>query len=89
LEEAFKRVKGDNYHMARTAQKKSQAKSEGAKTIRQFKASSDVENFYRYVHENNFRQEAKAMLQAVQEVLVAEKKAKKAKRASKKAKTLH
>ena len=62
--------------MGRTA---TQAKSEAVKSIRHFKASSEVENFYRYVLENNFRQEAKAMLQAVQEVLIREKEAKKQK----------
>lgn len=74
--------------MSRTA---TQAKPEAVKSIRQFKASSDVENFYRYVLENNFRQEAKAMLQAVQEVLVREKKAKKANKKAKRTskKNLH
>lgn len=66
--------------MGRTA---TQAKSEAVKSIRHFKASTEVENFYRYVLENNFRQEAKAMLQAVQEVLIREKEAKKAKRKAK------
>lgn len=74
--------------MSRTA---TQASTDPVKSIRHFKASSDVENFYRYVLENNFRQEAKAMLQAVQEVLVREKKAKKANKKAKRTskKNLH
>ena len=44
--------------------------TEAAKpTVRNFKASADVENFYRFVHENGLRNEATKILKAVHAVI--------------------
>lgn len=40
------------------------------KTIRNFRTAPDIENFYRFVHENGLRAEAKKVL----EVIVTERK---------------
>lgn len=51
-----------------------QTANEVTKTHRNFRTSPEVEDFYRYVLENNFRQEAHVMLRAVHEVLQKQKK---------------
>lgn len=52
--------------MARTAKSKS-AKAKPTKevsaAIKTFKASSDVENFYRFIHENGLRNEARSLVE--------------------------
>lgn len=63
-----------------------QTSNEVVKNPRNFRASSDVENFYRYIFENNFRQEAQFMLKAIHEILVKEKKAARKAKGRKKAK---
>lgn len=45
--------------------KTKKSKSENAEQIKAFKASSDVLNFYRFIHENGLRHEAKVLLQTV------------------------
>ena len=62
--------------MAVTTTKTTQP-TEGSKGIRGFKNSSDVENFYRFVFENNFRREAHLMLKVVHKMLNAKTKSKK------------
>ena len=49
---------------------------------RNFRSSADVENFYRFVSENNLRREAKIVLQAIMKLVHESKK--KSKRESKK-----
>ena len=45
--------------------------------VRQFRASQDVENFYRFIHENSLRHEAKTLLEFVfEKVKKVSKKAK-------------
>lgn len=74
--------------MGRKAAQSKAKSTEAAANLRTFRASSDVENFYRFVHENNFRREAEFMLKSIRDILVREKKAarkaSKAKRAKRK-----
>lgn len=57
--------------------KETQAAQEAPKTGKSFKSSADVENFYRFVYENNLRREAKMVLSAI---VSLQKSAKKTKR---------
>lgn len=36
-----------------------------AKTVRNFRNSTEIETFYRFIHDNGLRREAKQMLEAV------------------------
>ena len=54
--------------MARTASKKTKTKAvskEVSSAIKAFKASEEVEEFYRFVHDNNLRQEASILTKLV------------------------
>lgn len=54
--------------MARPAGKKTKTKAvtkEVANAIKAFKASDEVEEFYRFVHENNLRDEARILTKLV------------------------
>ncbi len=63
--------------------------AEGPKTPRNFRTAIDIENFYRFVNENDLRREAKIMLELLQsKVMLAVKKNKKDKKAASK-KNLH
>jgi hypothetical protein len=58
---------------------------EAPKTPRNFRSAIDIENFYRFVNDNDLRREAKIMLEIIQaKVLATVKKKKKESRASKK-----
>ena len=60
---------------------------ESPKTPRNFRTAIDIENFYRFVNENDLRREAKIMLEIIQtRVMQAVKKKKKE---SKSKKNLH
>ena len=48
---------------------KEEGSAESAKGGRNFKTSQDVEAFYRFVHENGLRNEARMMLEGVQKRL--------------------
>lgn len=50
--------------------------TEAAKTGKNFRNSPDIENFYRFVHENDLRREAKAALELINTVLNPKKKRK-------------
>jgi hypothetical protein len=65
--------------MARTAKSKSKAKptKEVSAAIKAFKASGEVENFYRFIHENNLRTEANTLMKLVLKSLTGSKKRKK------------
>jgi len=39
--------------------------AEVAKPVRNFRNSPDIENFYRFVHENDLRREAKMIFEAI------------------------
>ena len=54
------------------------------KGLRNFKNSADVENFYRFVHENGLRREAKLIMSSIVSALTKKKKKKTRKRRSKK-----
>lgn len=43
----------------------SNAKTEDNSSIKQFKQNSDIENFYRFIHENNLRKEASVLMTMV------------------------
>jgi hypothetical protein len=66
--------------MARTAKSKSakntKATKEVSAAIKTFKASSEVENFYRYIHENGLRNEARTLVEMVLTHLKGSKKRK-------------
>ena len=59
----------------------------GVRTIRNFRSSADVENFYRFVNENSLRREAKMILEAIYARLTKDVK-RKPKRGAKKARKL-
>jgi hypothetical protein len=54
------------------------------KGLRNFRNSADVENFYRFVHENGLRREAKLIMSAIVSHLNKGKKKTRKKRKSKK-----
>jgi hypothetical protein len=64
---------------------------ESPKTPRNFRTAIDIENFYRFVNDNDLRKEAKIMLEIIQAKVMAsvKKKKKEAKAASKKTNNLH
>ena len=80
----FKNGKRRLHKMARTKKVETVEEQPAQNGIRGFKSSSDVESFYRFVHENDFRREAKVMLQAVHDLMKKEAKSKKKKRSRKK-----
>jgi hypothetical protein len=58
---------------------------ESPKTPRNFRTAIDIENFYRFVNENDLRKEAKTMLELIQQkVMQTVKKKKKDSKANKK-----
>lgn len=62
---------------------------ESPKTPRNFRTAIDIENFYRFVNDNDLRKEAKIMLEIIQaKVMASVKKNKKAVKAANK-KNLH
>lgn len=62
---------------------------ESPKTPRNFRTAIDIENFYRFVNDNDLRKEAKIMLEIIQaKVMASVKKNKKAAKAASK-KNLH
>jgi len=68
-----------------------EAAVESPKTPRNFRTAIDIENFYRFVNDNDLRKEAKIMLDIIQAKVMAsvKKKKKEAKAASKKNNNLH
>jgi hypothetical protein len=63
--------------------------AEGPKTPRNFRTAIDIENFYRFVNDNDLRREAKIMLELIQQkVLITVKKKRKESKALNK-KKLH
>lgn len=64
--------------MARTAKtKKTKMSSETIAAIKAFKASSEVESFYQFIHENNLRSEAHNLMSMVLKSLTPAKRKKK------------
>lgn len=58
--------------------------TEGPKTPRNFRTAIDIENFYRFVNDNDLRREAKIMLELIQsKVMQVVKKNKKDKKSKK------
>ena len=47
-----------------------------AKTGKNFRSAPDVENFYRFIHENDLRKEAKTVLEAIIQAIKPKKKRK-------------
>lgn len=67
-----------------------EAAVESPKTPRNFRTAIDIENFYRFVNDNDLRREAKIMLEIIQsKVMVAVKKKKKETKAQNKKNNLH
>ena len=63
---------------------------ESPKTPRNFRTAIDIENFYRFVNDNDLRKEAKIMLELIQaKVMASVKKNKKAAKAASKKNNLH
>ena len=63
---------------------------ESPKTPRNFRTAIDIENFYRFVNDNDLRKEAKIMLEMIQaKVMASVKKNKKAVKAANKKNNLH
>ena len=60
--------------MAKTAV--ANTETEAVKGGRNFRNSPDIENFYRFVHENDLRKEAKAALELVVATIKPKKKRK-------------
>ena len=56
-------------------------KPEAKKIAKNFRNSADIENFYRFVHENDLRKEAKLIFEKMHaEIKVQEKKAKRSRK---------
>lgn len=49
-------------------------------TLKNFRSNADIENFYRFIHDNNLRREASMMMEYAMDKL---RKARKSKRAAK------
>lgn len=63
---------------------------ESPKTPRNFRTAIDIENFYRFVNDNDLRKEAKIMFEIIQaKVLASVKKKKKEVKAANKKNNLH
>ena len=63
---------------------------ESPKTPRNFRSAIDIENFYRFVNDNDHRKEAKIMLEIIQsKVLATVKKKKKESKAANRKNNLH
>ena len=60
---------------------------ENPKTPRNFRTAIDIENFYRFVNENDLRKEAKIMLELIQSKVMGQ--VKKKKKEAKAKKNLH
>ena len=72
-----------------TVNTETEAVVEGPKTPRNFRTAIDIENFYRFVNDNDLRREAKIMLELIQQkVMITVKKKKKENKALNK-KNLH
>ena len=72
-----------------TVNTETEAVVEGPKTPRNFRTAIDIENFYRFVNDNDLRREAKIMLEVIQQkVMITVKKKKKENKALNK-KNLH
>lgn len=54
------------------------------RTLRNFRSSADIENFYRFINEHSLRREAKQILETISTALKAETKKQNRKRKSKK-----
>lgn len=66
-----------------------ETQTEPKANIRTFKSSPEVENFYRFVSENNLRREALMIVESVHKAItLKEKAAKKAKKRGRKKKNL-
>ena len=67
-----------------------EAAVESPKTPRNFRTAIDIENFYRFVNDNDLRKEAKIMLEIIQaKVMLSVKKKKKEAKALGKKNNLH
>ena len=63
---------------------------ESPKTPRNFRTAIDIENFYRFVNDNDLRKEAKIMLEMIQaKVMASVKKKKKEVKAANKKNNIH
>ena len=71
--------------MARTSTKATPEKAtpEVSKGLRNFRQTQDIENFYRFIHDNALRREAKVMVDEVYKHLLAQKKKAEAKKKAK------
>lgn len=65
--------------MARIAKNKTNdtVSKEVSAAIKSFKASSDIENFYRFIHENNLRSEAESLIKVALNQISGPKRRKK------------
>ncbi len=57
--------------------------NEPKKLAKNFRQSADIENFYRFIHENDLRKEAKLIFEKLHAQIKMQNKKKKAKRKSK------
>lgn len=62
---------------------------EGPKTPRNFRSAIDIENFYRFVNDNDLRKEAKIMLDLIQNKVLQVVKKKKKETKSQNKKNMH
>ena len=60
--------------MARTKAKDSAPAKEASVGMKTFRSSSDIENLYRFIHENNLRAEARTLIETVVKRLAPAKK---------------
>jgi replicative DNA helicase len=67
-----------------TTTEKSAPAVEVVRTIRNFRSSADIENFYRFINEHSLRREAKQILETISNAMKADAKKQNRKRKSKK-----
>ena len=52
-----------------------------AKVAKNFRNAPDIENFYRFIHENGLRREAKTAIEAIMQVIKPKKKGRRKRKA--------
>ena len=62
------------------SKKEATATPEAGKGLRNFRHSQDIENFYRFIHDNGLQREARLMMDTVKKHLVAQRKKAEAKK---------
>ncbi len=60
--------------MTKTTTTTTEAIDKTKQTVKNFKSSSEVQDFYRFIHDNNLRSEAKTLVEMVLKTITPQKK---------------